>query len=59
MFFLHSKSQADAFRVALGGPGAGDAYMTVNEVRRLKNLPPMAGAENDALFKATKATTKT
>ena len=54
-----SKSQADAFRVALGGPGAGDAYMTVNEVRRLKNLPPMAGAENDALFKATKATTKT
>lgn len=47
-----SKAQADAFRVALGGPGTGDGFMTVNEVRRLKNLPPMAGAENDSLFKA-------
>lgn len=52
-----SKAQADAFRIALGGPGTGDAYMTVNEVRRLKNLPPMDGAENDRLFKASTATT--
>ena len=52
-----SKAQADAFRIALGGPGTGDAYMTVNEVRRLKNLPPMEGAENDRLFKASTATT--
>lgn len=48
-----SKAQADAFRIALGGPGTGDAYMTVNEVRRLKNMPPMPGEENDRLFKAT------
>ena len=52
-----SKAQADAFRIALGGPGTGDAYMTVNEVRRLKNLPPMEGAENDRLFKASTAAT--
>lgn len=50
-----SKAQADAFRIALGGPGTGDAYMTVNEVRRLKNMPPMPGPENDRLFKATAA----
>lgn len=47
-----TKAQAEALRIALGGPGTGDAYMTVNEVRRLKNLPPAAGEENDKLFKA-------
>ncbi|MBX3619143.1 MAG: phage portal protein [Rhizobacter sp.] len=47
-----TKAQAEALRLALGGPGTGDAYMTVNEVRRLKNLPPAAGEENDKLFKA-------
>lgn len=57
-----SKAQAEAFRSALGGPGTGDGYMTINEIRKIKNLPP---AENgDQLFKAsvsmaapTKATT--
>lgn len=37
-----SKAQSEAFSKALGGPGA-QGYMSVNEVRRLKNLPPVAG----------------
>lgn len=46
-----SKTQAEYFRSALGGPGTGDAFMKVNEVRRIKNLPPVTGG--DELFKAT------
>jgi HK97 family phage portal protein len=38
-----AKSQAEALRAALGGPGTGDGWMSVNEVRRLKNLGPVAG----------------
>lgn len=38
-----SKAQADAFRLALGGPGSGDAWMSVDEVRKLKNLPSLGG----------------
>lgn len=38
-----SKSQADYFRAALGGPGTGDGWMVPNEIRRLKNLPPIDG----------------
>ncbi len=49
-----SKAQAEYFGKALGGPGA-QGWMTVNEVRRLKNMPPLddyntiprAGAAND------------
>lgn len=36
-----SKAQAEAFRAALGGPGTGDGWMTVNEIRKLKNLPKL------------------
>lgn len=35
-----SKAQAEYFAKALGGPGA-QGWMAVDEVRRLKNLPPM------------------
>lgn len=35
-----SKSQAEYFAKAAGGPGT-QGWMTVNEVRRLKNLPPI------------------
>ncbi|WP_165799485.1 phage portal protein [Sphingomonas oleivorans] len=38
------KSQGEYFRIALGGnqlPG----FMTINEVRRLKNLPPIPGGD--------------
>ncbi len=46
-----SKAQSEAFRSALGGPGTGDGYKTVNEIRRTLNLPPIDGG--DTLFKAT------
>lgn len=35
-----SKAQAEFFAKALGGPGT-QGWMTINEIRRLKNLPPM------------------
>lgn len=38
-----AKSQSDYYRAALGGPGSGDAWMTVNEVRATQNLPPIPG----------------
>ena len=47
-----SKAQAEAFKAALGGPGAGDATMTVNEVRKLKNLPPDPDPLSSQLYKA-------
>lgn len=39
-----SKAQAEYFGKALGGPGAR-GWMTVNEVRRLKNLKPITGGD--------------
>lgn len=39
-----SKAQAEYFGKALGGPGAL-GWMTVNEVRALKNLPPVDGGD--------------
>ncbi|MDO8777077.1 MAG: phage portal protein [Burkholderiaceae bacterium] len=50
-----SKAQSEVFKAALGGPGTGDGYMTVNEVRRLKNMPRIDGG--DELFKAQRGTT--
>ena len=47
-----SKAQSDSFRAALGGPGTGDGWMTVNEVRGLLNLPRLTDAEADKPFKA-------
>lgn len=52
-----SKAQNEVFKTALGGPGSGDAYMTVNEIRRIKNLPRKDGG--DELFKAKRDTTTT
>jgi len=43
-------AQGTFFRTALGGPGSGDAYMTLNEVRRIKRLPPVEGG--DILYRA-------
>lgn len=37
------KAQADYFRAALGGPGSGAGWMTVDEVRRARYLPPLGG----------------
>lgn len=43
-----SKAQAAYFGRALGGPGA-QGWMMVNEVRRLKNLPPIP--DGDTLYR--------
>ena len=45
-----SKSQADYFRQAIGG-SQGPGWMTVNEIRRLKNLSPVPGG--DQIFTPT------
>ena len=42
-----SKAQSDYMKAMLGGPGAGPGIMTVNEVRRMKNLPPLDGLANE------------
>lgn len=47
-----SKAQSEAFRAALGGPGTGNGWMSVNEVRRLKNMPPDPAPESSKLYKA-------
>lgn len=39
-----SKAQAEYFRAALGGPGTGQGWMTVDDVRKLKNLAPVGGS---------------
>lgn len=39
-----SKTQGEYFGKALGGPGT-QGWMTINEVRRLKNLPPVPGGD--------------
>lgn len=38
-----SAAQSAYFRAALGGPGTGVGWMTVDEVRAKKNLEPMGG----------------
>lgn len=44
-----TKSRNEAYKIALGGnqmPG----YMSVNEVRKKENMPPMAGEKYDAVY---------
>ena len=43
-----SKTRAENYRIARGG-NQEPAYMTVNEIRKLENLPPLPGG--DELFK--------
>lgn len=43
-------AQGAFYRLALGGPGSGDAFMTLNEVRRRQRLPPVDGG--DVLYRA-------
>lgn len=40
----NSKAQGDYYRAAVGGPGSGPGWMSPDEVRRSKNLPPLGGA---------------
>ncbi len=53
-----SKGQADYFRAAIGGPGTGPGWMPVDEVRKLKNLPPLGGKAAEAYFPPDKPTNK-
>ena len=39
-----SKAQADYNRAALGGPGTGQGWMSVDEIRKSKGLRPLGGA---------------
>ena len=48
-----SKAQAEYNRAALGGPGTGFGWMTVNEVRKGKGLPPVEGGNE--IFDPAKA----
>lgn len=38
-----SKAEAEYFKAALGGPGSGPGWMSVDEVRKLKNQKPIGG----------------
>ena len=52
----NNKAQSEAFSAALGGPGSGPGWMTVDEVRRKKNLPPMGGSSAELFRPESKAT---
>jgi HK97 family phage portal protein len=43
LFEGDSAAQASYFRAAIGGPGSGRGWMSVDEIRKKKNLPPMGG----------------
>jgi HK97 family phage portal protein len=51
-----SAAQAAYFRSALGGPGIGDGYMTQDEVRKVKRLPPVEGGSE--LYRAPRDVAK-
>jgi HK97 family phage portal protein len=40
-----SKAQAEYNRAALGGPGTGQGWLTVNEIRKQKGLSPIEGGD--------------
>lgn len=46
-----SRAQGEYFNKALGGPGA-QGWMSVNEVRKLKNLPPDTNADSNTVIRA-------
>lgn len=52
-----SEAQSKRDRAALGGPGQGPGYMSVDEVRASKNLPPRGGKCADVYFPPEKPAT--
>lgn len=50
-----SAAQGAYFRLALGGPGTGDGFMSVNEIRKIKRMAPIDGGNE--VFKAAPAPT--
>lgn len=53
-----SAAQAAYFRAALGGPGTGQGWMSVDEVRKTKNLAPRGGASDEIFDPRTSAPTE-
>lgn len=51
-------AQGKYFRSALGGPGAGDAWLTVDEVRRRQRMPPIEDGSGAILYRAPRDTGK-
>jgi HK97 family phage portal protein len=49
-----SAAQGAYFRLALGGPGTGDGFMSVNEIRKIKRMAPVQGG--DVVFRAAAPT---
>lgn len=47
-----SAAESAFFRTAVGGPGSGDGWMSINEIRRIKNLPPLDDPDAKTPFKA-------
>ncbi|MEZ2293086.1 phage portal protein [Variovorax sp. RCC_210] len=52
-----SDGQAKYFRAGIGGPGAGPGWMSIDEVRKKKNLKPMGGKSAEVYFPPDKAPT--
>lgn len=52
-----SAAQGAYFRLALGGPGAGDGFMSINEIRKIKRMAPIDGG--DFVFRAANSTIAT
>ena len=48
-----SAAQGAYFRLALGGPGSGDGFMSVNEIRHIKRMAPIDGG--DEIFRAQRS----
>lgn len=53
-----SKALAERDKAALGGPGAGPGYMSVDEVRQSRNLPPRGGKYAEPYYPENKAPAK-
>jgi HK97 family phage portal protein len=50
-----SKAQADYFKAALGGPGSGPGWMSPDDVRKIKNMPPKGGKYGEIFYPDPKA----
>lgn len=50
-----SKAQSEAFKAALGGPGAGPGWQSVDDIRRMVNLPPLGGVYEKPFYPESKA----
>lgn len=53
-----SKAQSDYNRAALGGPGTGPGWMSVDEIRKGKGLAPLGGAASEIYDPRTTPPTK-